>query len=68
MTTGDLTLNNYPFKIGARARGTGHATQSDSDASAVDENGSRFFGEIDEAMVFNIGVDDAMAATIYNLF
>ena len=59
---GDLTQNNYPFKLGARARGTGMATSSDADASAVTDNGSRFYGEIDEAMVFNKGVTGTEAA------
>ena len=58
---GDLTQNNYPFKLGARARGTGMATSSDADASAVTDNGSRFYGEIDEAMVFNRGLTDPEA-------
>ncbi len=58
---GDLTQNNYPFELGARARGTGMATSSDADASAVTDNGSRFYGEIDEAMVFNRGLTDPEA-------
>jgi len=41
--SGDLTQNDYPFKVGARARGTGMATSSDTDASAITDNGSRFF-------------------------
>ena len=67
---GDLAKNNYPFKIGARARGTGmaHPGGDGSDAAYADNAGSRFYGEIDEAMVFNIAIDDSMAAAIYNLF
>ena len=37
------------------------ATSSDADASAVTDNGSRFYGEIDEAMVFNRGLTDPEA-------
>ena len=35
---------------------------------ALSNAGSRFYGEIDEAMVFSIAIDDSMAAAIYNLF
>ena len=72
---GSLRQNDFPFKLGARARGTGmdnargsgFAGEGGNDV-AVANAGSRFYGEIDEAMVFNIGIDADQAASIYNLF
>ena len=59
---GDLAKNDYPFKLGARSRGTGMSTQNDQSATVLTDNGSRFFGELDEVMVFSIGLDAAQAA------
>ena len=55
---GSLRQNDFPFKLGARARGTnmanargsGFAGEGGNDV-AVANSGSRFYGEIDEAMV-----------------
>ena len=72
---GSLRQNDFPFKLGARARGTGmdnargsgFAGEGGNDV-AVAYSGSRFYGEIDEAMIFSIGVDADQASAIYNLF
>ena len=37
------------------------STQNDQSATVLTDNGSRFFGELDEVMVFSIGLDAAQA-------
>ena len=47
---------------GARSRGTGMASATHDEGGndvAVANSGSRFFGEIDEAMAFSVGIDAA---------
>lgn len=52
---------------GARSRGTGMASATHDEGGndvAVANSGSRFFGEIDEAMAFSVGIDAAGAAGV----
>ena len=66
-----LRKNDFPFKVGARARGTGMDSATHDDGGndvAIANAGSRFYGEIDEAMVFNVGVDAAGAAGAWLCF
>ena len=65
VVTSELRKNDFPFKLGARARGTGMASathDSGGNDVALSNAGSRFYGEIDEAMVFNKGVTGTEAA------
>ena len=65
VATSELRKNDFPFKLGARARGTGMASathDSGGNDVALSNSGSRFYGEIDEAMVFNKGVTGTEAA------
>ena len=65
LRTSELRKNDFPFKLGARARGTGMASathDSGGNDVALSNSGSRFYGEIDEAMVFNKGVTGTEAA------
>ena len=64
VASSELRKNDFPFKVGARARGTGMDSATHDDGGndvAIANAGSRFYGEIDEAMVFNVGVDAAGA-------
>ena len=63
--TSELRKNYFPFKLGARARGTGMASATHDAGGndvALSNAGSRFYSEIDEAMVFNQGVTGTQAA------
>ena len=71
VASSELRKNDFPFKVGARARGTGMDSATHDDGGndvAIANAGSRFYGEIDEAMVFNTGVDAAGAAGAWLCF